>query len=207
MAAAFTGTFNRGFNVAGLSFGAGSVSVDSSLATPWDEEVAVAKTGTLSTRTDDNTGTLTMAGGHGIQTGDRLDIYWTVSGVSGRRYGVTVGTVSGNSVPFDLGAGDNLPAQGSSITAMVPTELPVVVTGDDAVSVSAKCPVAGTVVFAASNDSTIYPFLATADTPTFVWVENYGDNPLAGGSVAKVFLSHGSSGAAQAMTGCVQFNP
>lgn len=207
MAGAFTGNFTRGFTVAGLYFGVGATAVDSSLATPWDETVAAAKTGTLTTRTSDTVGTLTLQSSHGVTTGARLDIYWTVSGVSGRRYGVTVGTVSVNSVPFSGGAGDNLPIAASSVTVMVPTELPVVVTGDDAVSVAAKCPVGGTVVFAASNNSTLLAVQLTSTVTTYAWVTGYGTNPLASASVAKVFLSHGNSGAASDLTGIVQFNP
>src|SRR5678815_5092823 len=71
--------------------------------------LAAAKVGQLTTRTDNDTGTLTMVAGHGITTGARLDIFWEEAGVKGARYGVTVGTVATNSVPFDLGAGDNLP--------------------------------------------------------------------------------------------------
>ena len=87
-----------------------------------DNVLAVAKIGQLTTRTDANTGTLTMAASHGITTGARLDIFWTEAGVKGARYGVTVGTVSVNSVPIDLGAGDDLPTNLTAVTAFVPIE-------------------------------------------------------------------------------------
>ncbi len=207
MAGEFTGGYTRGFSVAGLTFGVNS-EIDSSLSTPWDESVAAAKVGQLTTRTSATVGTLTMVTGHGITTGARLDIYWTESSVAGRRYGVTVGTVSVDSVPFSLGTGDNLPTNLTAVTAMVPTELPIVITGDDAVSVAAAASIGpATVVFADSGDAEIYPFLATDTTTNFVWVENQGDNPLAGGSLAKVFISHANSSAAVDMTGCVQYNP
>jgi hypothetical protein len=82
--------------------------------------LAAAKTGTLTTRTDNDTGTLTMTAGHGITTGQTLDVYWA----GGQRRGMTVGTVATNSVPIDGGAGDNLPANTTAITAMVPTSVP-----------------------------------------------------------------------------------
>lgn len=63
-----------------------------------------AKAGTLTMRTSDSVGTLTLSPGHGITTGMIVDLYWS----GGTRYQVTVGTVSGNSVPFSLGAGFNL---------------------------------------------------------------------------------------------------
>jgi hypothetical protein len=79
-------------------------------------EVTVPKgyAGTLSTRTDNDTGTATLGNGHGITTGMAVDIYWS----GGAHYGFTAGTVSGNSVPFDISGfsnGDNLPSQGTAI--------------------------------------------------------------------------------------------
>ena len=71
-----------------------------------------AKAGTLSTRTSTSVGTLTLSPGHGITTGMTVDLYWT----GGNRYTVTVGTVSGDSVPFSLGAGFDLPVQGTAVT-------------------------------------------------------------------------------------------
>ncbi len=94
---------------------ADSVTVESGGVAQVSESIPAAKTGTLTTRTDNDTGTLTMSSGHGITTGAKIDIYWT----GGRRYNVTVGTVSTNSVPFDLGSGDNLPTNNTAVTVMV----------------------------------------------------------------------------------------
>jgi hypothetical protein len=80
--------------------------------------------GTLTTRTDNNTGTITLAGGHGIVTGDKVDIYFA----DGVQYNVTVGTVSGNSMPFDLGIGTNLPIATTAV--VVSKRLRVVLTID-----------------------------------------------------------------------------
>lgn len=82
-----------------------------------DIDLAPAKSGSLTTRTNNSDGTLTMSTGHGITTGARLDLYWA----TGSRRGITVGTVSGNSVPISSGTGDNLPTAATAITAMVPT--------------------------------------------------------------------------------------
>lgn len=62
--------------------------------------------GVLTTRTDNNTGVITMnAGGHGITSGMRVAIRWS----SGIQTHVTVGAVGGNTIPIDLGVGNNLP--------------------------------------------------------------------------------------------------
>lgn len=67
------------------------------------------KRGTLTLRTNDTVGELTMEASHGIATGNTIYLYWATGG-GGKRLAVTVGTVSGNVVPISGGTGDNLPA-------------------------------------------------------------------------------------------------
>lgn len=69
--------------------------------------------GTLTTRTDDDTGVATLTTGHSITTGMVVDVYWS----GGVRFGMDA-TVSGNDVTIDGGDGDNLPAQSTAITGV-----------------------------------------------------------------------------------------
>lgn len=75
--------------------------------------------GTLSTRTSDTAGTVTVTAAHNIVTGTTKNVRWIVGGVYGARTGVTIGSVSGtgagSTVAFSGGSGDNLPAQTSAI--------------------------------------------------------------------------------------------
>lgn len=201
--AGVNGTYNRTYKFNDLSFNA-STTPNSPLGTPWSVAVAPAKSGTLTVRTNGTDGSLTMAGGHGITNGQRLDIYWS----TGSCYGATVGTVAGNVVPFTGAAGDALPSAATVVTAMVPTSEPVTLTGNNAVAVGVDCPAGGRVVFASSGNATIYavPERSTTNTSS-VWIStDGGTNPLAGGAVAKVFLSHGSTTLTPTMTGAVQFS-
>lgn len=93
-----------------------------------DVQVAVPKgfAGTLTTRTDANTGTITLVGGHGIATGNNVDIYWA----GGVQYDVTVGTVSTNSMPFDLGIGDDLPIATTAVVVCKRVPVNVSIDGD-----------------------------------------------------------------------------
>lgn len=151
--------------------------------------LAAAKTGTLSTRTDNDTGTLTMSSGHGITTGARLDLYWD----GGSQRGITVGTVSSNSVPIDAGVGDNLPAQDTAITAMVPQEEEFTFTGDNAKAIAAYSQRKGIIVLAESDDSEAEAYVLTAGVSS-VWIpERNSTVPTASASVVKVFFSHGDS--------------
>lgn len=158
--------------------------------------VPAAKTGQLTTRTDNETGTLTMAGGHGITTGAIIDLYWS----GGSRRGITVGTVATNSVPIgadNAGAGDNLPANLTQITACVRVEEALAVEGDDVVAIEFFSSKRGTITLAdesdvelaASNDG-----LGLGDERSQLWYETRNPtNPLAGDSVAKAFFSNGDA--------------
>lgn len=160
--------------------------------------IPAAKVGQLTTRTDDNTGTLTMAASHGITDGQILDVYWS----GGARYGMTVGTVSVNSVPIDGGAGDNLPVNLTAITAMVVVEYPFAIEGDDAIQISVKSAAKGRIAFMDDMDAIIqqYEFDAAGGQN---WSAELGTNPLAGETVANVWFSHASSAAAQLMKATV----
>lgn len=168
--------------------------------------LAAAKTGTLTTRTDDNTGTLTMSGGHGIADGDRLDVYWA----TGSRRGMTVGTVATNSVPVDGGSGDNLPTQGTAVTAMVATSEAVAAVGNNVVAAGVRVdgrvtvPTVATVVFAQSDNTEVkaYTVTASATNDSAGWATTSGaTNPFAGVTVGKVFVSHGDATGAVVIRG------
>lgn len=169
------------------------------IATP---SVAGAKSGTLTTRTDDNTGTFTMASGHGFSTSDKVDVFW--SGGSRRQMDATV---TGDSVVLDGGSGDVLPAATTAITAMTPTSVSMAFTGNDIEALAASCPlnVSGWVVFKASGGSDIAVFRIPAGEVSKVWASGLGiTNPLASATVATVEFSH-DQGSATTMTATVVF--
>ena len=75
-------------------------------AVGYDLEVPRAHNGTLSTRTNNTEGTITLSGGHPVTTAMVVDLYWT----GGTRRAVVVGTVSGTSVPISGGSADTQPS-------------------------------------------------------------------------------------------------
>lgn len=92
-----------------------------------EDTLSAAKSGALTTRSDDNTGTLTMADGHGFTDGQIIDVYWS----GGVQRNVVIGTVATNSVPIDSGVGDNLPADETAITAVVQKSINLAIDGDE----------------------------------------------------------------------------
>lgn len=157
--------------------------------------VPAAKAGVLTTRTSASVGTLTMDPGHGFATGNVVSIFWA----GGSRYGVTLGTVSGDSCPFSGGAGDDLPAADTAVTAMVPAVETVSVTGDNvtcAAAYAALVPTDGDAVVQVTqaNDTVIATYILDPGNPTGFW-DGTGTNPFAGVTVGKIKYSHGRAAA------------
>ena len=165
-----------------------------------EETMAVAKIGSLTTRTNNTDGELTMNAGHGIATGNRLDLYWTVGGVKGSRRGVVVGTVATNQVPITGGSGDNLPADESPITAQVPVEKPFSVVGNNVAGLAVYSDKGGQVVIVDGADVELASFVILADAWARQWWPGNGEaNPLSGDTATHVFFSHGSSAGTSVM--------
>lgn len=168
-------------------------------ATP---SIPAAKIGSLTTRTDANTGVLTMASGHGFISTDVIDVFWA----TGSRRGMTA-TVATNAVTVDGGAGDDLPVVSTAVTAMKPVEVPFAVDGDEVVGLVASSPVAGYVVFVDDADAEIAAATYEVGASSAgVWAEAIGTtNPLAGKTTTVVKFSHGDV-AARTMTAIAVFN-
>lgn len=162
------------------------------VATP---TIPAAKSGALTTRSSDTAGTLTMEADHGITTAARLDLYWS----GGRRLGITVGTVSGTSVPISSGAGDVLPADETAVTAMVPVSEPfAILDTDDVVGLFLSANTNASAVLIDSLSATLATISCTGSQGSYIWQSGNGvTNPLDGGTdnTATVYLSHDSTSA------------
>lgn len=178
------------------------VNTDSLLLT--EPTIPAAKIGSLTTRGSDSAGTLTMNAGHGFTTGAIIDIYFSGDKL---RHTVTVGTVSGNSVPISSGSGDVLPALNTAITAMIPHEENCVVEGDDVESITAYAAGGGYIQF--MEDSAVgLAVRLKAAKEGYAWFKDNplgATNPLAGKTLAKIKYSHGQS-SAQLMRSTLQYN-
>jgi hypothetical protein len=182
----------------------GDVSIDAVASRDYEGSIThqgslpAGKAGTLSLRTDNDSGEATLGGGHGIETGDEIDIFWA----GGSRYGVTVGTVDGNTVPFGAGggegAGDNLPAQA---TAIVVTKRKVITDGMTFAGNNLKmlvihCPKRIRFTFESGAGAALLSLDLPANEP-WSWLSDQGvTNPLAGVTPASLHLANGESDAA-----------
>jgi hypothetical protein len=155
-----------------------------------DNPLPAAKVGQLTTRTDNTTGTLTMAAGHGIVTANRLDVYWTnVDGTKGRRYGVVVGTVATNSVPISGGSGDNLPPNLTAVTAQVPVAVTeFTLTGNSALAIIVAASNGGVLVFREASADALAVSLIAGQPGVYTW-DGTGTNPVATKAIVSVLMS------------------
>jgi hypothetical protein len=184
-----------------------TIAAASEIAT--EKKPAAAKTGSLTTRTSDTVGELTMTVGHGITTGARLDIYWTENGVNGVRRGVVVGTVATNQVPFSGGAGDILPTAATAVKAMVPTLVEMRFDGDDIVALAVAADARAIFVFttAAAPTVELASFVIDPAGTMQGWNSGSGStNPLAGDVPERLYMSHGDSAAARTLKAAVGYN-
>jgi hypothetical protein len=165
-----------------------------------DIAVPASPAGTLTTRTDNDTGTVTMSsGGHGITTGQVVDLYW----VGGARYGVTVGTVSGTSVPIDAGSGDNLPIATTAIIVAPRVAFNAAIDGDALSLIGLQLYFAdqssterGYIRLVDAADDVIANVVLAANVPR-VWDIDAGDtNSFSGDPITDGFVSNSSSTAA-----------
>jgi hypothetical protein len=185
-----------------------TVVINTDGATIKDPLLPAAKTGALTTRTNNTDGTLTMDAGHGIATSNRLDLYWTnPDGTIGRRVGVTVGTVATNSVPITGGSGANLPANNTAVRAMVPQleTFNVPSTSDMLGLFASSESAASTAVFRASGSTVLLTAQMTPNTG-YIWESTSGvTNPFASACV-EVFLSHDDATAAREVAAVAMIN-
>ena len=156
------------------------------------ETLAAAKTGTLTTRTDNTDGELTMTAGHGITTAAVIDLYWA----GGVRYGVIVGTVATNAVPISGGSGDNLPTAATAITAVVQATANIYIDGDNTELLAIELrtnnrslATAGHVAFYDADDALIAAVDLVANVPQVYDLASGIANPFTGDPITYAKIS------------------
>ena len=149
------------------------------------------------------TGTLTMAASHGITDGQIIDIYWT----GGVQYGVTVGTVSTNSVPIDSGIGNDLPVADTAITAVVQKSINLAIDGDNTnliaiilETIDKNLRTAGHVQFRDSSNAEIAEIDLVANVAQVWDITGGSANPFTGNPITNLKASQGNSTATEIYT-------
>ncbi|WP_020467848.1 hypothetical protein [Zavarzinella formosa] len=166
-----------------------------------DPTLAAAKTGSLTTRTDADTGVATMEAGHGIASTNRVDLYWN----GGKRIGMTA-TVAANAVTLDGGTGDNLPVVGTAVSAMVPQLETLEVADPSRIKgIAATCSARATVVLRDDAPAVVLQADVT-DTADYIWDGTGSNTAESADNLADVYLSHGDSTGSRQVSLVVMLN-
>lgn len=152
---------------------------------PCNPIAAAAVVGTLSTRTNNTSGTLTMGSGHGLTTGQRVDLYWS----GGKCYGAVLGTVSGLSCPIaSVEGGDNLPAATTEITVGPCNQVTCNFVGDNLQAIAASSPSAfGYIVLHDGTTAHLAAYVGPANG--YSWRTGTTTNPVATDTVNRAYFS------------------
>lgn len=159
--------------------------------------IPAAQPGVLTVRTNNTSGSLTMTNaGHGIITGQRIDLYWT----GGQCYGAIAGTVAGTVVPIaSVSGGSVLPAAATAINVGIPQQRTLAITGNNLSALLLASAVAGYVVFSSVAPADLLAVYLTAGIAYDWFTGNGVTNPLAAVTVATVWVSHGTTTGTQTM--------
>jgi len=166
-----------------------SSSVASNGATP----MPAAKAGELTTRTDADTGVVTLSEGHGITTGMFCDVFWD----GGLRYNMEA-AVSDEEVTLDGGGGDNLPDEDTEVTVCEHSVKDIGFDPDTMTLLFVKADKRAAVVFVDEDDNVLLALdlvpNSTAERPGMLWHNVSGlDQPMTGARCAAVWISNGDA--------------
>jgi hypothetical protein len=186
-----TRTFTLAGSLGGLTFSNGTVRRTGATETNATATLAAGSAGTLTTRTDDNTGEVTLSAGHG-QTSGTYDVFWS----GGCRRGMT-GTVTVNALALDLGAGDVLPADETAVVVDKQEVLDFDSLNTSIVLAAVSQQRRASVEFQEEAGTAILSLdlgRAGVDGEPFLWADDtHVANPF-GAVISKIAVSNGSSG-------------
>ena len=187
-----TGTIQSVASLAGLSI-ASVVQREASGGVAHSVTLPAATAAHLTTRTDNNTGVITLPEGHDIVNG-KVDVYWA----GGVRYGMD-GIVTVNALAIDLGAGDNLPDDESDVTVANQVVIDTDFDGDLLAIIAAACDKVSHLDFQDVGGTSLKAVALPAGE-MWSWAADMGiANPLTGNPVASIEVSNGDSAAAAAL--------
>lgn len=159
--------------------------------------VPIAQAGVVTSGGTTTSGVLTLGTGHGIVTGQVVDLYWGASG-AGRLLEATVGTVSGTSVPitatgtFEDGASD-LPANTTAIFVSPRISESVGFVGNNLQGIVCNFPGAATFegTFSFYSSGTLELQVPVQAGNNWTWFYQCGYvNPFAGLTITSLRYSH-----------------
>jgi hypothetical protein len=156
--------------------------------------------GTITTRTDADTGVLTVSSGHGITTSDIVSVFWA----DGTAHNFTVSATTSTTITIDAGDGDDLPVVTTAIVVSKQQPFDLLLDGDSLVMMVIKCANRAMVDFRSSAPASLLQYIMAANEGRD-WASGLDiTNPLAGDTVATVHVANGATTAASVEIGLLK---
>ena len=199
---------SQSFSFPGYSFSSQEAAVTITGVVTRERTVAANSTlnsGTMTNKTDANTGVVTLQTGHTIVTsGVLVDVYFA----AGMRYGMTA-TKSVNEITLEGGTGTDLPENATAVIVCAQEEFEINFDGDNALAIgvfyrnASDTGALGHVDFQDTGSSSIEAINLVHETAnggvkkgTNCWNISGGDtNVFSGNRITKMFVSHDSTSA------------
>jgi len=197
-------TAGKSGSIGGVSFSQ-SINLSADAALVQEESMVAADAGVLTTRTDNDTGEITLDDSDAVVATGKVDVYWD----GGRRYNMDA-TLAAGVLTVDGGSGDNLPTEDTEVTVMNPKVLSFELAADFVhVALLAKLTQLGIVIFWTGASGSGTPVLAwdVGLNQQRDWNNLNGqDDPIGAVVINHVSVSHGGVVAATAKVGALYNN-
>lgn len=152
--------------------------------------------GTLTTRTDNDTGVLTVGSGHAITNTDTVDVFWD----GGVRYGVDVTATTATTIAIDIGSGTNLPSASTAIVVTKQVQINADIDGDALAIIGLLASFSSLTSTAKvhvdlqdSGSASIEAITLSANAPKVYDITGGDTNLFTGNPVTKIMAANGSS--------------
>jgi hypothetical protein len=156
--------------------------------------IGAGTAGSLTTRTDNDTGTIT-ANGHPFNDADIVDVYWD----GGMRYGMTVSSDAANTFVIGasgVGAGDNLPAQDTPVIVCLQETVNFDIDGDDLELLAVTADGRASFDFQEAGGTSVAHVEIGSANEVLIWAsDTAAANPLTGNAIGAVKVSSGTAAA------------
>jgi hypothetical protein len=183
---ALTSTFVQNMTIGGQTFSATATATDETFlrSSVNASQLNTPLTGTVSVKTDANTGTLAVAT-HGIADSSKVDVYWAL----GNRRGMTTSAAETGTFVVDGGAGDDLPVATTAITVCIQKNLDLAFDGDEMAMLAVQTSTAGQATFYSGADAELLNCDLAAGN-AYLWSSGTGiTRPITGDPVSYIALT------------------
>lgn len=185
-------TVNNTTTVGGTSIsGATSIDADNQFS-GGETDIAAGLAGTLSTRTSDVAGVLTVASDHGIEAADVIGI----ASEGAFAYDATVDSITATTITFSAASGDVLPIATTAIIVSKVVEVDIAFSGDALVAMAMESTQRTLATLESSGSIDLAKELEANGLPYHWNSENGYTNPIAGDDIIKSNVYNGSISAA-----------